>query len=464
MAPSAVDDWLQQAVRRHQAGDIAGAEFLYRQILAVQPRHGDALHLVGLVHYIRGDFVAAAEWIREAVAVAPHAAVFHFNLGNVLRDAGAVAEAIASYRQAVVLQPDEADYHNNLGLALEEAGDLDAATGCYHQAVDLAPPDAALWMNLALALQQQGRRDEAIAAYRRVLQLQPKHAPACNNLGALLQAADDFDGALRCYRAALQAEPALAEAHRNYGGLLEAAGNREGALHHYREALRLKPDYAEVAYMMAALRDATPPTAAPQEYVAALFDQYADGFDAHLAGTLGYRTPLMLRALFDRCGGGGGLRVLDLGCGTGLSGMAFRDVAAHLAGIDLSVRMLEKARQRAIYDALETGEAVAALQTLPQSLDLLLAADVFVYLGDLSPVFAAAYQALHPGGWLLFSVEQADCGSFVLREAGRYAHDAAYVRALALRHGFAVRAEEGAVLRQNLGIDVPGWLFSLQKG
>lgn len=463
MAPSAADDLLQQAVQRHQSGDIAGAEFLYRQILAVQPHHSDALHLLGLVHYVCGDLVAAAEQIRAAVAVAPHAAVFHFNLGNILRDAGALEDAIASYRQAADLQPDEADYHNNLGQACEEAGVLAVATGCYQRAVELAPEDTTLWMNLALVLQQQGRHDEAIAAYRRVLQLLPQHAPASNNLGALLQAADDFDGALRCYQAALQADPALAEAHRNYGGLLEAAGNREGALHHYREALRLKPDYAEVAYMMAALQDAAAPAAAPQEYVTALFDQYAEEFDAHLAGTLGYRTPVMLRDLFERCGGGGGLQVLDLGCGTGLSGMAFRDVAAHLAGIDLSARMLDKARQRAVYDMLATGEAVAVLQTLQQSLDLLLAADVFVYIGDLAPVFAAAHQVLRPGGRLLFSVEQADSGGFVLREAGRYAHGAAYVRALAVRHGFAVRAEEGAVLRQNLGVDVPGWLFALQK-
>lgn len=124
---------------------------------------------------------------------------------------------------------------------------------------------------------------------------------------------------------------------------------------------------------------------------------------------------------------------------------------------------LDEARQRAVYDELLVGDVVTALQAVPQSWDLLLAADVFVYLGDLAPVFAAARCALQPAGRLLFSVEQGGVDTFVLREAGRYAHGAGYVRTLATRYGFAVLAQEQAVLRQNLGVDVLGWLYALQK-
>ncbi len=453
---------LYQAVQHHQLGQIDDAEGLYRRILAHHPSHADALHLLGLVHYARGEFAAATEQVRRAVAVAPQSAVYHFNLGNILRDAGESSAALAAYRQAVALQPDEADYHNNLGLLLEETGALDDATASYRSAVEHAPVDATPWVNLAAALQQQGQVEEATQCYCRALQLEPRHAQALNNLGGLLQAAGDYAAASRCYLEAVQAAPELAEAHRNYGGMLEAAGDSEGALRHYTEALRLKPDYAEVAYVLAALRGTAAPVSAPGEYVAALFDQYADGFDEHLTGVLGYRTPAMLRALYDRCATGHVREVFDLGCGTGLAGMAFRDLAAHLAGVDLSPRMVEKARERDIYHALEIGDVVAALQRRPGSWDLLLAADVLVYIGDLGPVFAAARSALRPGGWLLFSVERGDAECFVLREAGRYAHSAAYVREMAGSNGFAVRAEEAAVLRQNLGVDVPGWLYALQ--
>jgi len=461
MPPDDSAQLLQQAVRCHQDGELDAAEQIYRRILALDGNHADALHLLGLVRYARGDMAAAAELVRRAVAAAPRVAVFRFNLGNILRDAGDVAAALAAYREAVALQPDEADYHNNLGQACEEAGLLDEAAACYRRAVALADGDVTVWANLALVLQQQGQSGEAAAAYRRVIALEPRHAQALNNLGGLLQGAGDFNAAAQCYLAAVQADPALAEAHRNYGGLLEAAGDREGALHHYREALRLKPDYAEVAYILAALQGGVAPGAAPGAYVAALFDQYADGFDAHLTGVLGYRTPAMLHDLFARSGGGSGLRVLDLGCGTGLAGAAFRAAAGHLAGVDLSPRMVDKARQRAIYDELVVGDVVTALQAAPRAWDLLLAADVFVYLGDLAPLFAAARQALCPGGRMLFSVEQGGHG-FVLREAGRYAHAASYVRAVAAEHGFDVLAEESAVLRQNLGVDVAGWLYALQ--
>lgn len=454
---------LQQAVRCHQSGALDEAETIYRRLLAQEGDHADALHLLGLVHYARGELDAAVELVDKAVAAAPRAAVFRFNLGNILRDAGDLAAALAAYREAVALQPDEADFHNNLGQACEEAGQFDEAVACYRRAVALADDDATAWVNLALALQRLGRRDEAATAYRRVIDLEPSHAQALNNLGGLLQAAGDFQAAAQCYLAAVQADPALAEAHRNYGGLLEAAGDREGALCYYREALRLKPDYAEVAYVLAALQGGAAPSAAPGAYVAALFDQYADEFDTHLTGVLGYRTPSMLRDLFARCGGGSDLRVLDLGCGTGLAGAAFRDAAAHLAGVDLSPRMVDKARQRAVYDELLVDDVVAALQAVPQAWDLLLAADVFVYLGDLAPVFAAARCALQSAGRLLFSVEQGGVDTFVLREAGRYAHGAGYVRTLATRYGFAVLAQEEAVLRQNLGVDVSGWLYALQK-
>src|SRR5690606_25849867 len=155
-----------------------------------------------------------------------------------------------------------------------------------------------------------------------------------------------------------------------------------------------------VAYKLAALRGDPAPESAPAEYVAGLFDQYAEEFDAHLTGELGYQTPQRLREPFDGLAGGAtGLRVLDLGCGTGLSGLVFRDCAAHLAGVDLSPRMLDKARGRGIYDELHCADLVQALERPGPDWDLMLAADVFVYLGDLGAVLRAAARALRPGGW-----------------------------------------------------------------
>lgn len=527
---------LQQAIARHQAGDLDGAERLYREVLAERPDHPDALHLSGLVHHARGDAATAAALIRRAIGHAPGTAVYHFNLGNVCRALGDAAGALAAYRAAIALAPDEADYHNNLGTLLEALGDSAAARDRYRQAAQLQPDDAELHANLGNALRALGEAEAAVASYRRALELapaapqlhqaladlhseldrpeaalpgylraleldpdnavlhvdlgaclqrlgqadaaaaryrtaltlQPDLAQAHNNLGALHQARGELTAAAAGYRAALAADPDLAEAHRNLASVLAAAGDTQGALTHYAAALRLNPDDAAAAYQCAALRGDAAPDAAPAGYVAELFDQYAERFDTHLADELGYRVPQLLRELHADLAAGpdsarGGLRVFDLGCGTGLSGLAFRDRAAHLAGVDLSPRMLDKARARGIYDALAVGEVVEALRGRAEDWDLLIAADVFVYLGDLTAVLQAAAAALRPGGVLLFSVERADGGHFMLGSAGRYAHTADYIRERAASAGLRLVAERAAVLRRNFGADVPGLLFALAR-
>lgn len=493
-----IDTTLAQAVELHQTGALQQAEQLYTAILAREPEHADALHLLGLINFANDEYAGAAELIQRAIEYAPNA-VYYFNLGNVYRAQDALEAAADAYREALARQADEADYHNNLGEVLAAQGHWEQARDCYARAVALQPGDAVLQLNLAQAqrvlgqpeaaisnyqraaeldpdnpwialdlgtcLQQMGQLDAAATHYRQALALEPDMTQAHNNLGGIHHARGELAEAVACYTAALTADPQLAEAHRNLAGVLEVTGERKRAIHHYREALRIKPDYAEAAYKLAALRGEAAPASAPPEYVASLFDQYADDFDAHLTGALGYRTPQQLRELFTvSVPDATGLQVLDLGCGTGLSGAVFRDCAAWLCGVDLSPRMIAKAEQRGIYDALHVGEVLARLQADTARWDLVLAADVFVYLGELDAIMRAAAAALRPGGWLVFSVEQADASSarFTLHEAGRYAHHPQYLRELAGHAGFRLLAEEQAILRQNLGRDVSGLLYVMQ--
>jgi len=153
-----------------------------------------------------------------------------------------------------------------------------------------------------------------------------------------------------------------------------------------------------------------------------------------------------------------GLDVLDLGCGTGLSGAALRGLARQLTGVDLSPRMLARARERGFYDRLIEGDIVQVLAGQGASFDLVVAADVFVYIGDLEAVVASAGQVLRPGGWLAFSVETLSEGEYRLQPTGRYAHAPAYIEALAQRHGFARVAEQAVTLRVEQGRPVAGEL------
>lgn len=158
--------------------------------------------------------------------------------------------------------------------------------------------------------------------------------------------------------------------------------------------------------------------------------------------------------------------VLDLGCGTGLMGMELKSLASRLVGVDLSPQMIAQAATRALYDELIVEDLCEFLARAPSdAFDLVSAADVLNYLGNLTPVLAGAHRLLRPGGLVLFSVEHLfEAGKdFKLGKTGRYMHAAPYIRRLALATGFAVLSIESAELRKEKGQAVEGLLFLLKK-
>jgi len=250
------------------------------------------------------------------------------------------------------------------------------------------------------------------------------------------------------------------------GDALVGCGEAAAARLAFEQVLRLDHSDGLGASLDLARLGALPSRQAmPAGYVAALFDDYADRFDAHLTGALAYRGPQAILAALGSCGATGAAlrfaRALDLGCGTGLMGEAIRPFVGSLAGVDLSPAMLAKARAKLVYDRLALGELVAFLLAEPGgSAALAMAADVLVYVADLAPVLAAAAQVLAPGGLFAFTVqflpdEDAPEG-FRLGEDNRFAHSPRHIGAAAAAHRFAIRHLEPVVTRQDAGRDVPG--------
>ncbi|RKK01174.1 class I SAM-dependent DNA methyltransferase, partial [Teichococcus wenyumeiae] len=227
------------------------------------------------------------------------------------------------------------------------------------------------------------------------------------------------------------------------------------------------PAIAEQArFLQAALGAAPPPDRAPAGYVRDLFDQYAPRFDADLTGRLGYRTPAMLAEMLREAGvaADASRAVLDLGCGTGLSGEALRPFARLLEGVDLSPRMLVAARARGIYDALHEADLLDVLPARPGHWGLVAAADVLNYLGDLSAVLPAMAAALTQGGLAAFSLEKGEEAPCALGPDLRYRHHPGHLRALAATAGLKIVAEREAGLRQEKGAPVAGLLWLLRRG
>jgi predicted O-linked N-acetylglucosamine transferase (SPINDLY family) len=243
---SALQNLLNTALQHHQAGRLAEAESIYRQILALDPRHADSLHLLGVLAHQVGRPDVAAGLIGQAIAVRGDDSLYHNNLANALRDQGRPDEAMASYRCALELKPDFADALINLGVILKSQGNPDEATTCYQRALKLRPESAETHNNLANVLQAQGRFDDAVAGYRRAIALKPGYAEAHYNLGNAFEAKGKPDDAMACYERAIALNPSYAEAYGHLGRALQNQGRFGEAAVLYKQALALTPESTEL--------------------------------------------------------------------------------------------------------------------------------------------------------------------------------------------------------------------------
>ncbi len=245
--PVTIEQALRTALEHHQAGRLAEAEALYRQVLIECPTHAGVLHLLGILAGQAGRTDASIDLIGRAIAVDPGVAAYHGNLAESYRRSGQWERAVASLRRAIALAPEAADAHNHLGIAfcaLKQQGEALAAFG---RAIELRPEFAEAHNNLGSALRQEGRLDEAIAAYGRAVQLKPEYAEAHRNLGSVLYDLKRFDEAIAAYRCALALAPHLVEAHLRLGNYLANRGRLDEALGCLRTAIALRPDEPGVA-------------------------------------------------------------------------------------------------------------------------------------------------------------------------------------------------------------------------
>jgi predicted TPR repeat methyltransferase len=271
-----------------------------------------------------------------------------------------------------------------------------------------------------------------------------------------------------CGKRAMELDPGLSDGWWDLGEICQCLGRRAEARAAYSTYLQTHPDDGEIEHLLIALNDQAPPQRASDRAIQHIYRNFAASYEERMLEDLKYAGPQRMIEAVDRVIGAsdgmrGGLAVLDLGCGSGLTGLSVRPRAAHLTGIDLSPEMVELARARGLYDALEVGEITAWLAGGDGAFDLVVSTDVIIYFGDLTGIAAAVARRLKPGGLFAFSTELGAKAPFRLTDTGRYNHHPDHVRDAAAAAGLTVESLTQAFLRMEYGEEVMGLFAVLRK-
>ncbi len=407
------------------------ALIFYQKALALKPHHTEALYNQGLcqVKLEQGD--AALHSFQTLLKNTGEHFGAHYQLGVLHFKQGAYAKAITHFRAALFIHPSHMEAHMNIGHAHLRNNTVNEALLHYQYALDLDNNNVEAHYNLAHIALDKNNLDLAISHYLQVIRIAPHHFAAHNNVG-------------------------IAFIKKNAKSL---------ALKHLLQAQALESHHVSLNYSIKALQNSTDIESAPTEYIKALFDNYAEHFDTHILSGLEYTANAHCHRALQTitqlphkkwC-------IADLGCGTGLCGPFFKPHAATLIGIDLSPNMLQKAREKNMYDALIEADIQDYLTQHPHHFDCLVAADVLVYTGNIDPILKAAAMALKPHGFFVFSVEIATNADFCITPSGRYAHSAPYLLRVAQENGFMSLLTNTETTRLQFGKEVKGFIVVLKK-
>ena len=454
-------DQLQPLISLYSRGQFQQALIKTTQLLQQFSKSSLLHNISGAIYSGLGQLDAAITAYNEAIANNPYQPDTHYNVGISLKKQGKLDAAIDAYNQALALKPDYADAYNNMGIALKEKGKLVEAIRAYKKALAIKPDYAAAFNNMGNAFKEQGKLEKALVAYNKALTLKPDYAEAHHSSGAIFQSQGKLEKAIVAYNKALALRPNYAEVYNEMGGALLLQGKLEEAKEAYKKVLSIKPKSAQAKHMLSSITGKTT-NSAPREYVENLFDGYANKFEQSLVEELEYNIPKILTNLVAKQHGNRSWgSVLDLGCGTGLTGVEIKEFCSNLEGIDLSDKMLDQAKIKNVYNKLTHVDILYYLSIAELNFDYFISTDVFVYVGNLSEVFRLIKYRNKKPGKLVFSTEHTEKDGFHLEKSGRYSHSKGYIDSLCEEFNFSILHFSETSLRKEKNIFLTGGLYLL---
>lgn len=490
-------DYTEQLIKLLNEGRIEEAIEYGEKIVKAYPDAADAFHMLGIAYAQMGKFPQCIKNICCAINIDPNNYLYHSNLSNAYVKIFNRKNAYLHLYEALRLNPNYAEGFNNLASMYYREGQLEKATENYEKAARMNPANWEVHYNLGNCYFKLNRLESAIEQYENTIRIKEDHADARQNLGMCYVAINEFVKALpfvaevaannpqhkeiqhqyaECllanggipeaieqYEIAYKLDPENPSITHNLGVLYLRKNDKDKALEYFDKTIELQPDNDTAKHMHVALSGETTQHA-PPEYVEQLFDQYAPVYNAQMQEQLKYDAPTKMREEFNKQIKSKlkSMHILDLGCGTGLCCPLFSDMSAYMVGVDISYGMLQEANKLGGYDLLLQANIVDGLPFKSSKFDLALAADVFVYFGDLNPLLNYLKRAITNEGYIIFTVENCLDAAFKLNPTGRYAHSEEYIKETCNSLKLAIKSVTDITPRYQQQEPIEGKLYIIQ--
>jgi len=444
---------------------LSDALCCYAKAVHIKPDYIETHYHLGLLFIKQGKIKEAKIQLHNVIRLNPYAQQAHYHLANLALQANALDDAQHHYQQVLAIDSEHIDSLNNSGVIHLKKDEPQQAIDYFSKVLALDNDHLEARNNIAATFIQYDRYENAIIHYQALLEHQPDNVEANFNIAVAFMSLGQFVQAKQHYQRVLAIEPKHVDVLSNLGAIYLREQQRDQAISCFQAVLALQPTHTMAKYMLAVICDPQSVKTAPTDYISNLFDRYALYYEKHLLETLKYAIPEQLVEFIIKVSNlkPDKWRVLDLGCGTGLAGSAMKKFAAHLTGVDVSEKMLNIAREKTIYNELIHEDCQQMLDKGTEKYELIVAADVFAYLGDLTAIFSLCQNRLTRNGLFAFSIETgSDHVSFELQTTARFSHSKNYINTLAMQAGFIMEGVTDVMGRLQDNKPVPMNLFVLR--
>lgn len=430
MKTQLIKKFYENVISFQETKSISQVKEIYKDIIEQDNVFFDENHLLGLYYYNQKEYENSINSIKKAIEQNPDKLEFYINLGNSYCALKEYEKAKLVYEKVIDKDPSFDMAYHSLGLLYKEKREYKEALYYYKKAIKLNKKSYIYHYHIANVYSSLCKYELSLFYLQKVIKLCPEFYYALYEMA-------------KCYK---------------------NMKNEKKMFEYLHKTLEVLPKHAGANHMLASQNNDTKSIYSSQ-YAKKLFDQYADYFEDHLMNSLKYKVPFIIKEKLETLDSPRDSKVLDLGCGTGLLGKNIVEQYPDLEGVDISVNMIEETRKKDIYNTLYTDDIYDFLVKNTQEFNLIIAADVFIYIGGLKAIFSTVRKSLSSDGYFIFTIElfsENNNENFQLAKNGRFSHTMEYVEILCKDTGFEVIEKEEIILREQNKVGQKGAIFILK--